>query len=240
MIKTALQYVIGLAKPVTVEVDGKQYATENLHRLDGKEDVAALTVRNLRGMVDYVKSNFDHEEDLLIHIESPTRVSLYDALDDKNDRRCYLVSQALLPDIQYGRYLSREAMTIQLQSTFVPTEESKLIIDLLSSAVQNAAIHETDDGLSQTVAMRKGISLKERVEIPNPIELKPIRTFVDVTQPSSSFLLRLKQTEDQAITAALFEADGGAWELNGMQYIKNYFEEALQNEIETGKVKIIG
>jgi hypothetical protein len=40
-------------------------------------------------------------------------------------------------------------------------------------------------------------------------------------------------------TCALFEADGGAWKLEGMNNIKKYLEVQLKDEIEGGKLVII-
>ena len=71
-----------------------------------------------------------------------------------------------------------------------------------------------------------GIARVEDVPVPNPVELMPYRTFREVTQPTSTFILRLKPGRDGALpTCALFEADGGAWKLRAIQSIAAYLTE---------------
>lgn len=62
-----------------------------------------------------------------------------------------------------------------------------------------------------------------------------LNTFAEVAQPESEFVLRLKEGN----RVGLFEADGGAWELNAMANIANYLEHELEEEILARKVYII-
>lgn len=39
--------------------------------------------------------------------------------------------------------------------------------------------------------------------------------------------------------AALFTADGGAWELNAIHNIRDYFLKELKEEIEDGRIQVI-
>ena len=67
--------------------------------MDKEQPVGEINVRSLSGLVDYVKSNFDHERSLMIHVKSPTEVNVFDSLNDVNDRRTYIKAGALLPSI---------------------------------------------------------------------------------------------------------------------------------------------
>lgn len=58
--------------------------------------------------------------------------------------------------------------------------------------------------------------------VPNPVYLKPFRTFTEITQPESAFVLRMR--ESGGIQVALFEADGGAWKNEAILAIKDYLE----------------
>lgn len=62
--------------------------------------------------------------------------------------------------------------------------------------------------------------------IPNPVVLKPYRTFLEVDQPESAFIFRMK--EGHGVECAIFEADGGAWMMEAMQNIKAYLEKELE------------
>jgi len=67
------------------------------------------------------------------------------------------------------------------------------------------------------------------------IKLQPFRTFLEVAQPESEFLLRV----DSEKGIAFFEADGGIWRLEAKRNIAEYFERGLKDLIEQGKVVIM-
>lgn len=70
----------------------------------------------------------------------------------------------------------------------------------------------------------------------NPIrKLKPYRTFNEVDQPESEFLLRLSEGGG----VALYEADGGAWKLQARRNVAEYLKNALANLVEAGEVIIV-
>lgn len=62
-------------------------------------------------------------------------------------------------------------------------------------------------------------------QIPNPVHLKPYRTFLEVDQPASDFIFRMR--DNHGVDCAIFEADGGAWEMEAMQNIKSYLQKEL-------------
>ena len=63
------------------------------------------------------------------------------------------------------------------------------------------------------------------VVVPNPVTLAPYRTFLEVEQPASKFIFRIKEGGQ----LALFEADGGAWQHEAILNIKNYLIEQLKD-----------
>lgn len=65
--------------------------------------------------------------------------------------------------------------------------------------------------------MRRAV---ENILDPNPVSLRPYRTFTEVEQPSSSFIFRAKTGP----RFALMEADGGAWRSKAMKNIKAFLE----------------
>ncbi|OSB00487.1 hypothetical protein B2H85_13365, partial [Clostridium botulinum] len=56
------------------------------------------------------------------------------------------------------------------------------------------------------------------------VTLAPYRTFPEIEQPLSRFIFRMQQGP----SAAIYEADGGAWRNQAMQRIKAYLEEELK------------
>lgn len=235
MLKEFIQYLLDLRRPELVEADGNIYSTRQLNRLNVEHDVNAINVRSLSGLVDYVKSTFDHERPVMIHVKSPTEVNVFDALNDINDRRTYVKAGALLPSITFEQFVDREKFQIMLQACFVTNEHKSTVLKVISSIVEDSAVTTVDDGMSQRVTAKTGVATVENVNLPNPVTLKPFRTFAEVSQPESEFVLRLKEGN----RVGLFEADGGAWELNAMANIAAYLEEALSEEISAKKVYII-
>jgi hypothetical protein len=111
----------------------------------------------------------------------------------------------------------------------VPTEWSTRILALAGNLKAGREVTTQDDGVSQTATVKAGVTLVDTAKVPNPVPLKPYRTFIEVNQPESSFVLRLKQgyRENELPSIALFEADGGAWRLEAIQSIAQYLRTAL-------------
>ena len=235
MLKEFVSYLLELKRPEVVEVGNKKYSTRNLNMLDVEQGVNAIEIRSLSGAVDYIKSNFDHERKMMVHVESPTKVNIFDALNDLNDRRTYIKATAMLPEITFERFMSREQFNIMLQSCFVDNDEKKIVLEVIAKIVEENSVQQVDNGVSQRVTAKTGIATIGSEFIPNPVTLKPFRTFIEVEQPASKFILRLAE----GAKVGLFEADGGAWEINGMHLIEEYFRKELEEEIESGSVQII-
>ena len=85
----------------------------------------------------------------------------------------------------------------------------------------------SDDGVTQKATIKTGLASKGAAIVPNPVTLKPYRTFLEVDQPASDFIFRMKEYSG-SIGCALFEADGGAWKIEAMQNIKTYLQKELE------------
>ena len=67
------------------------------------------------------------------------------------------------------------------------------------------------------------------------LTLMPFRTFREVPQPESEFILRL----DDKGRIGLFEADGGMWKIEAKLNIEHYLNDKLKEEIEAGQVVVM-
>ena len=56
------------------------------------------------------------------------------------------------------------------------------------------------------------------------MKLWTYRTFLEVEQPKSEFILRMEQDKYDGIACAIFEADGGAWKIAATKAIKDYLQ----------------
>ena len=96
----------------------------------------------------------------------------------------------------------------------------------------------SDDGVSQKTTIKSGIANKTDVIVPNPVKLRPYRTFAEIEQPQSSYVFRI-QDSDRGPSFKLVEADGGLWKNATMKKIKDYLAYELAEELEKYHITII-
>lgn len=234
MIKEALQYIAGLASQKTLEINGQQYSNHSLTLLKHPTP-APLVIRSLSGFVEYLKSQYDAPGKLMIHVESPTKVSAFSSFNDDSVRSTFAVADALLPSIRFDSFMDVETFNIMLQSLFVPSDARASLLKIVGNVKEENVQNTGDDGVAQQITAKTGVATVATVTVPNPVTLLPYRTFVEVQQPQSLFVFRMRSGP----TAALIEADGGAWKVEAMDTIKAYLEKELKDEIGAGEFVII-
>ena len=92
------------------------------------------------------------------------------------------------------------------------------------------SVRETkDDGVAQEVSTSRGVHVLSASRVPNPVFLKPFRTFLEVEQPESGFVLRMKPggPGQEKPQIALFECDGGRWEVQAVESIAAWLTEQV-------------
>ncbi|WP_138756462.1 hypothetical protein [Paenibacillus sinopodophylli] len=245
MIKEAIDKILSLSKhmaPIqTAVIAGKTYTSAELSRIS-ESTIGNIDVHNLSGIVEYLQSDFDKQLPVIIHVISPTEVHVLTGLNSDMNRSTLIKATALLPRIKFNDYYDLESFNILLQSCFVPAgddgmpNDRELVLKLVGNVKDEQVVAFGDDGVSQSVTAKTGIATVEPVVVPNPVHLKPFRTFVEVEQPLSSFVLRMQKGP----SAALFEADGGVWKVVAISAIKAYFTGLLGERIESGEVVIVG
>lgn len=226
--REALEYLVNLGekKEPIIELDQGTFSRVSLNRVT--EPVASkLTVSTLTGLVDYIKTNVDHlEGKLLIQVKSPEEVALYSPLNTDREREKYVSAEAILPNnVVYDRFLDTERFNIMLQSAFVDDEDKSKLLKYTALITDDTVKNFGDDGISQKVTVKTGVVSVSDAVVPNPVTLAPFRTFPEVEQPESKFIFRMKEGP----SAALFEADGGAWRNKAILNIKAYLEKELEH-----------
>lgn len=188
-------------------------------------DITELDTHTLTGVRDYIGANRDKLvlDDLMLHVTDHGSVDLIGRLEteEKRFRRHeYLCAAALPCEFRFGVYLDAEDFMVGLQTQFLPTTERESLLRLIGSIREQSVREVDDDGLAQQVTTSAGVTLKERQNLPNPINLIPFRTFREVAQPMSLFVLRARGSEGEGKPKlALFEADGGQWKIEAIQSI---------------------
>ena len=138
-----------------------------------------------------------------------------------------------MPGFQDG-FRDQEKAIIELRSRFAPGEGVDYLLDLLSRISKENGVITNDNGVSQTVEARQGVALKTMERLKPRVPLRPFRTFQEVEQPESEFLLRM----DEEGNIGLFEADGGMWKLTARQTVKAFLEAKLADLVASGAVFI--
>ena len=230
MIQKALQYLVGLgeAKEHTIHCD--TYSDKELYRVDKHIPMAApIEMNTLTSLVDYIKAHIDTmAEKMIIQVVSPEEVRLFSQLNEKRCRETIVKVEALIPSFRYEHFIDHESFCISVQAKFMddPATDKALLLKFAGTVEQGSVAEYGDDGVTQKATVRQGIASKTDAVVPNPVKLRPYRTFTEVVQPASDFIFRMK--EDRGITCALFEADGGAWKNAAMKNIKEYLEFELE------------
>lgn len=221
MIKEALEYIVGLKTPVITEIDGNTYSDKPLNRISYVPYAKTIGMKTLTSLVEYIKANIDSmSERMIVHVISPTEVHLYSSLDADRKREYLVEVNAELPDFRFGSFIDHENFVIALQSKFVPNEDRDLVLKFAGTVEDGTVAEYGDDGVTQKATIKTGVASKADAVVPNPVNLIPYRTFLEVQQPASDFIFRMKSS--CGVQCAIFEADGGAWKNETMSRIKNY------------------
>ena len=225
MTRDALQYVVGLKTAEVLDINGERYVDKDVYRVDNELRASAIQMNTLTSLVDYLKAGVDKmAEKMLVQVVSPTKVRVLSMLDADRKREELVEVEAMIPDFEYGRYMGNERFIIALQSKFIDNDDRALLLKF-AGTVKDASIAEYgDDGVTQKATVKTGITSVGDAIVPNPVKLRPFRTFVEVTQPESAFVFRMRQADGRGIECAIFEADGGAWKNVAMKSIKEYLQ----------------
>ncbi len=231
MLKAFVEKLLELKRPETVKVDNRDYSTINLDPIL-EPNFKGMEIFNLESLVTYIKDDPDKIENKhrIINIVSPTKILLQSSIyGNFKQRDTYMVVDCseLLPSIYFERFMNIEQFIITLKSKFVMTSELEQIVKIVGNISDETVTNYNDDGITQQVTARTGIARVGEVALPPKIELKPYRTFVEVEQPASEFLLRANKRNGE-IEFALFEADGGAWKNKSISNIAEYLKDKLE------------
>ncbi len=152
-----------------------------------------------------------------------------DELNRDKARECLLECSVSPKTFPFGRWLGVEDFIIAMQAHFVPGSNVDALVKLVGNIVDENSVTTADDGVSQKVTARSGISLVKQIEVPNPISLAPYRTFNEIPQPESTFVFRVRRGA-AGVEAALFTADGNAWVNDAVLGIRDYLTAELPAE----------
>lgn len=241
MLKEAIEKIVDMARPELHEVEGRTFAVGP----EGVEEVrptldcpGTLTLTSLDALIKMVKTEalLDKSNPVYITIPTHDRVETFfhPAQSFRNARLYpYVVKATDVPgwgdDVQMG---FEEAM-IALRTRFQESSDSEYALKLLSDITTGSKVTYNDNGVATSIVTQSGVALQSNQNIRPIVTLRPYRTFQEVEQPASQFLIRVSERGIKFV-----EADGGMWKLKARQTVKEHLEEALSAEIKNGLVVI--
>lgn len=242
-LRGALQFIAGLKEasmePKVVTIDGRTYCDKDLKRYHVFDKASSIEVNTLTSIVDYIKGKPEELRDtMILHIKSPKEVLLYSGLVDERTREYLMEANAIVNSFAFDNWYDQERFLIELQANFLNTEDLEKIKKVSGNIKANTTANYDDDGVSQKTTIKSGIANNTDVIVPNPVRLKPYRTFNEVEQPESDYVFRIRDT-GRGPDFKLVEADGGIWKMAAMRRIKEFFEFELKDELEKLNITII-
>lgn len=231
MIKEALKFITELKEasmdPKVVEIDGRTYCNKDMKRYDREDMAEPIKASTLTSLVDYIENCSEElREHMIIHVVSPTRVRLYSGLTEERNRESLFQADAEVSEFRYDAWHDQERFVIELQANFEVTQDLETVLKVAGNVEAKSTMNYGDDGVSQKTTIKQGIASKADVIVPNPVELIPYRTFLEVEQPSSQFVFRIGENHGEP-SFKLIEAEGGLWKNEAKQNIKTYLEDML-------------
>ena len=239
MIKAAIEKIQQLCNISIFDVEGHTFRTDangNVSEIRPELDkVQSINLSSLDALVAFVKTEAT-KINPQVYITIPDHGTVCCFTHPKEDLRMnreYLY-KAVATDVPgWGEKVALifEEALIALRTRFQATPDTDYALKLLSDITTGSKVTFNDNGVATSVVTKRGIDLQSNTAIRPIISLRPYRTFQEVEQPASQFLIRINERN-----ITFIEADGGMWKLEARNTIKKYLETALADEIATGSV----
>lgn len=236
MLKEAIEKIASMAANQTYEIGGRNYSDKGLVLIEApRYKPAAVEVSGIESLANLIKTEIGKlNAPLFVEVDDYKSVSVYSTYDERFTRQMVYVAKSDTPGFCFGWKPYNEAM-IAFRSQFKQTQDITYILDLLSKITDENKVSSEDNGLSQTVEVKKGIALKDKAVVKPIVKLTPYRTFMEIEQPESEFLLRL----DEVGNIGLFEADGGMWKLTAKRSIAAELTRQLDDLVQSEQVVVM-
>lgn len=244
MLKEAIEKIVSLAAPTIQEVEGSTFRitsdgdAEELHPFPVFAETLELT--SLDALVKLIRSEAAamHRAEAPFYITIPDHLTAKCFLHPLEGKRSirptlYAARATDVPGWEDSAQLGFDQAMIALRTRFERTSDTDYALKLLSDITTGSKITYNDNGVATSVVTKTGVALQQNEGIRPIVALKPYRTFQEVEQPASEFLIRINER------GILFtEADGGMWKLKARETVKAHLEKLLAPEVKDGTVII--
>ncbi len=211
------------------------------------------------GCAEEIRPTIDHPDTLPLHsldalvklvrteaskAENPLYITIPDHLtvrcfgqphpDARFFRQVYYEAKATdVPGWGESVEMGFEEMQIALRTRFQETADAVYAMKLLSDISTGSKVTFNNSGIATSVTAQKGVALQTNEAIRPIVTLRPYRTFQEVEQPESIFLIRVNERG-----ISFTEADGGMWKLHAREIVKAFLEAKLADLVASDAVYI--
>jgi hypothetical protein len=189
----------------------------------------SISIYTLSGLVDWIHADPDHlfadkANPCTVKVEDPCSVSVLSQLTPIRRVRTQISKcRYEAPRVRYDTYMDAEDFGIMLQTNFIEDDNRNVVLKIARNLTEEQSAQTADDGVSQRVTLKAGVKEIDSAVFKNPAYLSPLRTFPEIAQPSSPFVIRFKEGH----LAAIYESDGGAWRNEAVKRIGTWLKERL-------------
>lgn len=183
-----------------------------------------LQISTLRGLIDYL-SKTENKANCMVHIKDYRTVDVISKLDPvhmtrKHFMRAVSYANAFKTDI----FLEIEDFIISVMANFVDTPICDGLLTFVGSIRSGYNREDKDNGFTQSVTVKSGVTTVTEAQVPNPVPLQPFETFPEIGQPVRNYVFRIKKgkTDEDPVKCALFETASNVWKIKVHDDIRQY------------------
>ena len=235
MLQKAIEHIQKTTQPLITEVNG------SIFRVTSDGDVEellptifhpdTLSLNSLDSLIKMVKTEASKFTFTPLYITIPDHMTVrcfgQPEAAERYHRQVYYEANATdVPGWAEKNTLGFEEAQIALRTRFQETPDTLYAMKLVSDISLGAKVIYNDNGIATTITTQKGVALQTNEQIRPLVKLRPYRTFQEVEQPESIFLIRVSERG-----ISFIEADGGMWKLAARETIKKFLEDRLDQEV---------
>lgn len=193
--------------------------------------IEKIEVKSLSGLVEIIKSYIMVEADEL-NIKMPlivqakgNKITVKSSVDDTYVRQDLIECTPVVPEIILNDWVSPERMIINLNTCYVPTDNTAQLIKTIGNLYNSKTVKQIDNGVGTRFVVENDSFAGGAGQVSiNPIvALTPVATYPELIQIERKFNLRVNSNGE----VALFIADRGYFEKEVQKLIKQYLTAEL-------------
>ena len=240
MIKEAIDLILELrdaAKPIVEVVGNRSYNVREGKLFPILEPaVDSMGFSTLTGLVAWAEK---HAADAIgkgipdttkpyFVVDSFRRVSLYSPVFGSFRQRSEIAfAFHEYNEFPYGQFMDTATLITKTQTRFKMEGDLEKLLAIVGSVKEEDIRQNNDDGITQSVVARKSIITGENVDLPNPVMLKPFKTFAEIEVPEIAHVFR----GETGLRWALFETDDSQWKKEAMLRVQTWLKKNTAFEV---------